>query len=98
MIITGKRVVDADFRGEIMVIIINNGPNEFTIIKHERVAKLITKIIQETKIEIIGKLNDTTVTTQRTSAPRSKGCWHIRRTETQSFFRGRFSSKSKQNK
>ena len=64
MIITGKRVVDADFRGEIMVIIINNGPNEFTIIKHERVAKLITKIIQETKIEIIGKLNDTTVTTQ----------------------------------
>ena len=48
--ITGKRVVDAGFRGEIMVIIINNGPNEFTIIKHERVAKLITKIIKKLKL------------------------------------------------
>jgi deoxyuridine 5'-triphosphate nucleotidohydrolase len=39
----GAGVVDPDYRGEIKVLLINNGKNDFCIQKHDRIAQLIIK-------------------------------------------------------
>tara|TARA_B100001769_G_C21954621_1_gene513851 strand:+ start:151 stop:636 length:486 start_codon:yes stop_codon:yes gene_type:complete len=39
----GAGIVDPDYRGEIKVLLINNGQNDFFITKHDRIAQLIVK-------------------------------------------------------
>ena len=60
MITIGGGVIDADFRGGIRVIMINNNKNEFLVGKHQRIAQLVIEKIQETEIEIVKNLNQTT--------------------------------------
>ena len=39
----GAGIVDPDYRGEIKVLLINNGSNDFVINRHDRIAQLIVK-------------------------------------------------------
>ncbi len=51
--------IDADYRGEVHVILINHGPEDFVIRRGERIAQLlISPVVQATWSEV-GSLSDT---------------------------------------
>ena len=51
--------IDADYRGEICVILINHGKNEFEINPGMRIAQLIFMILPEIELDITHELNET---------------------------------------
>ena len=51
--------IDADYRGEIKVILINHGQEEFVINRGDRIAQLVFQIVPEVNMEIINELPDT---------------------------------------
>ncbi len=52
-------VIDSDYRGEIIVGLINNGSEDFTINDGERIAQLIVMPIQTPEIELVEELEST---------------------------------------
>ena len=52
-------VIDADYRGNIKVILQNNSKNEFQVKKGQRVAQLVIKKISLPTVKVVDKLNST---------------------------------------
>lgn len=52
-------VVDSDYRGEVMVLLLNTGEKEFTISHGDRIAQGIIEKIAHVAIEEVKQLNDT---------------------------------------
>lgn len=59
-ILNSPGTIDAGYRGEIMVIIINHGREIFTIKKHMKIAQMIVKPILKVSIEEAAVALDTT--------------------------------------
>ena len=55
----GAGVVDNDYRGELKVLLINNGEGDFIIKKGDRIAQLIFENYSSPTIQVVGALNDT---------------------------------------
>ena len=55
----GAGVIDADYRGEVKVLLFNFGDEDFKIPKGERIAQLIIERIALTKLEEVEELTDT---------------------------------------
>lgn len=55
----GAGVIDADYRGEVGVIIFNNGSEDFTVQKGDRIAQLICERIIHPTIKIVDDLDST---------------------------------------
>ena len=55
----GAGVIDADYRGHIKVVLINNGPQEFQITTGDRIAQLILEQIQTPEVKILQELPTT---------------------------------------
>jgi dUTP pyrophosphatase len=51
--------IDADYRGEVKVILINHGPSEFDIRPGDRVAQLVTAPVVQEPIHEVDDLEDT---------------------------------------
>jgi dUTP pyrophosphatase len=51
--------VDADYRGEVMVILINLGPEDFTIRRGERIAQLLISPVAQADWREVESLDDT---------------------------------------
>jgi dUTP pyrophosphatase len=51
--------VDADYRGEVMVILINHGPEAFTVRRGERIAQLVIAAVAQASWREVAELDDT---------------------------------------
>merc|ERR1712151_948142 len=60
MIHVGAGVVDADYRGEVGVILFNHGPEPFEVKKSDRIAQLILEKIAMVPCNEVDALEDTT--------------------------------------
>jgi len=52
--------VDADYRGEVMVILINHGPENFVVRRGERIAQLLISPVVQASWREVDALDDTT--------------------------------------
>jgi dUTP pyrophosphatase len=55
----GAGVIDADYRGEVKVLMFNFSEADFEVQKGERIAQLIIERIALTKLEEVKELSDT---------------------------------------
>ena len=56
----GAGVIDADYRGVVYVLVINNGTDDFIIQQHDRIAQLIIeKIAENVELCIVEDLDET---------------------------------------
>lgn len=51
--------IDADYRGEVKVILINHGEEGFTIQPQERIAQLVIAPVYFAKFEVVNELSET---------------------------------------
>ncbi len=51
--------IDADYRGEVKVLLINHGEKDFTIQRGERIAQMIIAPITQPAFELVTELSDT---------------------------------------
>lgn len=51
--------IDADYRGEVKVILINHGQEPFEINDQERIAQLVIAPIYQAQFEVVNELSDT---------------------------------------
>jgi dUTP pyrophosphatase len=51
--------VDADYRGEVKVILINLGPETFVINDQERIAQMVLCPVMQAQMELVDDLSDT---------------------------------------
>lgn len=52
--------IDADYRGEIKVLLINLGQDAFAINRNERIAQMVFQTVPEVELEQVDQLDDTT--------------------------------------
>ena len=52
-------VVDNDYRGEVKVLLVNNGKEDFKVSKGDRIAQIILESIAICEIEVVDELEDT---------------------------------------
>lgn len=55
----GAGVIDSDYRGEVKILVINNGRETFHINKHDRIAQLILEKISLPEITVVEDLDET---------------------------------------
>jgi dUTP pyrophosphatase len=58
--INAPGTIDADYRGEVMIALINLGRNPYTVRRGDRIAQMIIQRLQRVKIEIVERLAETT--------------------------------------
>lgn len=51
--------IDADYRGEIKVLLINLGQEPFTITRNERIAQMVFQIVPEVELTQVDELSET---------------------------------------
>ncbi|MEX2462275.1 MAG: dUTP diphosphatase [Paenibacillaceae bacterium] len=51
--------IDADYRGEIKVLLINHGQEAFVIQRNERIAQMVFQIVPQIQLEAVEELSDT---------------------------------------
>jgi dUTP pyrophosphatase len=51
--------IDADYRGEVKVLLINHGQDAFTINRGERIAQMVIAPITQPAFEVVTELSDT---------------------------------------
>ena len=52
--------VDSGYRGEVMVILINHGKEEYKVEKGKKIAQMVIAKVEEAKIDVVEDLDDTT--------------------------------------
>ena len=58
MIDTGAGVIDADYRGQVKVLLFNHGDADFAVKPGDRVAQLILERIYTPEIEVVDELEE----------------------------------------
>ena len=58
-IINSPGTIDADYRGEIKIGLINLGPKPYTIQRGDRVAQLVVAVVQRAELQVIAELDKT---------------------------------------
>lgn len=51
--------IDADYRGEIKVLLINLGQQPFTIERNERIAQMVFQVVPSVRLEVVAELDET---------------------------------------
>ena len=51
--------IDADYRGEVKVLLINLGQQPFTIERHERIAQMVFQTVPQTQLIEVDELSET---------------------------------------
>lgn len=52
-------VIDSDYRGEVSVLLRNNGSDEFCVEKSQRIAQAMILPVQQVAFEVVDELSDT---------------------------------------
>ena len=58
-IINAPGTIDADYRGEVKIALINLGPEPVTIQRGDRIAQMIIQRVYQAEIKIVQRLDDT---------------------------------------
>lgn len=58
-IINSPGTIDADYRGEVKIGLINFGPEPYTIYRGDRVAQLVVAAVQRADLQIVAELDKT---------------------------------------
>jgi dUTP pyrophosphatase len=58
-IINSPGTIDADYRGEIMVALINLGGEPYTVRRGDRIAQLVIQKVYQASFEVVGALDET---------------------------------------
>lgn len=58
-IINSPGTIDADYRGEVKIGLINLGPKTYTIQRGDRVAQLVVAAVQRAELQIVAELDKT---------------------------------------
>lgn len=51
--------IDADYRGEIKVLLINLGREPFTIERNDRIAQMVFQLVPQTELKLVDELDET---------------------------------------
>lgn len=58
-VLNSPGTIDCDYRGEVMVILINHGPAPFVIARGDRIAQLVPAPVQRADIALVETLDET---------------------------------------
>ena len=58
-IINSPGTIDADYRGEIKIGVVNHGEKNFTFRRGDRIAQMVIKRVYRTKLEVVETLDET---------------------------------------
>ena len=58
-ILNSPGTIDADYRGEVKVLLVNLGAEPFTVRRGERIAQLVVASVEHARIEPVSELGDT---------------------------------------
>lgn len=58
-LINSPGTIDADYRGEIMIAVINLGKKTYTFRRGDRIAQMLVKRVYQAEIEAVKELDDT---------------------------------------
>ncbi len=58
-LVNSPGTIDADYRGEVAIIIINHGQNDFTIQHGDRVAQVVVAPVCKAQIQVVSELSET---------------------------------------
>jgi dUTP pyrophosphatase len=58
-IINSPGTIDADYRGEVKIGLVNLGPEPYTIARGDRVAQLVVAPVQRADLQVVTELDDT---------------------------------------
>lgn len=50
--------IDADYRGEIQVLLVNHGPEDYWVQPKDRVAQLVVAPVHQADLEVVGSVHD----------------------------------------
>ncbi|ANB12895.1 bifunctional dITP/dUTP diphosphatase [Sugiyamaella lignohabitans] len=56
---TGAGVIDADYRGEVRVLLFNHSNEDYTVAAGDRIAQLVLEKIVNTEVEVLTTLDET---------------------------------------
>ncbi|NOX94290.1 MAG: dUTP diphosphatase [Alphaproteobacteria bacterium] len=59
-VVNAPGTIDADYRGELKVILINHGTEDFTINRGERIGQMVIAPVWQARFEEVDELNETT--------------------------------------
>jgi dUTP pyrophosphatase len=57
-VLNSPGTIDADYRGEVKVLLINHGHDAFTIERGERVAQMVIQPVSQATLQVVAELND----------------------------------------
>jgi len=58
-LINSPGTVDADYRGEIKIAVINLGPEPYTFRRGDRIAQMVIKLVHVARLEVVEELDET---------------------------------------
>lgn len=58
-VLNSPGTIDADYRGEVVVILVNFGKSTFTIRRGDRIAQLVITPVARVKFELVSELSET---------------------------------------
>ncbi len=58
-LINAPGTIDADYRGEVMIPLINLGPRPFTVSRGDRIAQMIIQKVYQLDVQLVEHLDDT---------------------------------------
>lgn len=62
-LINSPGTIDADYRGEILIAVINHGKKTYTFRRGDRIAQMLVKKVYQARLEVVEELDDTTRST-----------------------------------
>jgi dUTP pyrophosphatase len=57
-VLNSPGTIDADYRGEVKVLLVNHGSDAFTIERGERIAQMVIKPVAQATLQVVAELND----------------------------------------
>lgn len=55
-VLNSPGTVDADYRGEVMVLLINHGPEPFVVERGDRIAQLVVAPVPQVRLDVVADL------------------------------------------
>ena len=58
-VVNSPGTIDADYRGEVKILLINHGTESFTVNRGERIAQMVVAPVTQAKFEVVDTLSET---------------------------------------
>lgn len=58
-LINSPGTIDGDYRGEVMIVLINLGPSAYTVRRGDRIAQMVIQRVPRARLEVVERLPET---------------------------------------